>query len=42
VDGLTLANGFTVTPPVWVTYSYDSQARLATTSYVLASGAGTL
>jgi YD repeat-containing protein len=39
VDGLTLANAFTVTQPVSVSYTYDSQGRLATTAYIQASGA---
>jgi YD repeat-containing protein len=41
VDGLTLANAFTVTQPVSVSYTYDSQGRLSTATYVLASGAVT-
>jgi hypothetical protein len=41
VDGLTLASAFTVTPPLSVTYSYDSQRRLATASYILATGGTT-
>lgn len=41
VDGLTLANAFTVTPPLSVQYTYDSQGRIATASYLLASGATT-
>jgi len=41
VDGLTLANAFTVTLPVSVSYTYDSQGRIATASYLLASGATT-
>jgi hypothetical protein len=38
VDNLTLANAFTVTQPLSVSYTYDSQGRLSTTTYVLASG----
>jgi hypothetical protein len=38
VDGLTLANAFTVTQPVSVSYTYDSQDRLSTATYILASG----
>jgi hypothetical protein len=38
VDSLTLANAFTVTQPVSVSYTYDSQGRLSTATYVLASG----
>jgi hypothetical protein len=38
VDSLTLANAFTVTVPVSVSYTYDSQGRLSTATYVLASG----
>jgi len=38
VDSFSLANAFTVTPPVSVSYTYDSQGRLATATYVQASG----
>jgi len=38
VDSFTLANAFTVTPPVSVSYSYDSQGRVASATYVAASG----
>jgi hypothetical protein len=41
VDSLTLANAFTVTQPVSVSYTYDSQGRLSTGTYVLAGGAVT-
>jgi hypothetical protein len=41
VDSLSLANAFTVTPPVSVTYSYDSQGRLSIATYVAANGAAT-
>lgn len=39
VDGLTLANAFTVTVPVSVNYTYDSQNRIATATYTLPTGA---
>ncbi|HUB78368.1 MAG TPA: hypothetical protein VMB03_06205 [Bryobacteraceae bacterium] len=39
VDSFTLPNAFTVTAPVSVSYTYDSQGRLATATYV--SGTGT-
>jgi len=42
VDGLTLANAFTVTTPVSVFYTYDSQGRLATATYTAPSGAVTV
>jgi len=42
VDGLSLANAFTVSPPVSVSYTYDSQGRLSTAAYVLASGGTTI
>jgi hypothetical protein len=38
VDSYTLATAFTVVPPVSVSYTYDSQGRVATASYILASG----
>jgi YD repeat-containing protein len=38
VDGLTLANAFLVTVPISVSYTYDSQNRIATATYTLASG----
>ncbi|HUB80499.1 MAG TPA: RHS repeat domain-containing protein [Bryobacteraceae bacterium] len=42
VDSLTLADAFTVTPPVSVSYTYDSQGRVATATYVNASGSLTI
>ena len=42
VDAFTLPNAFTVTPPVSVTYAYDSQGRVVTATYTLASGATTV
>jgi hypothetical protein len=39
VDGLTLSNAFTVTLPSTVTYTYDSQGRLATATYTSGTGA---
>jgi YD repeat-containing protein len=41
VDGLTLANAFTVTVPVSVSYTYDSQNRISTATYTSPSGATT-
>jgi hypothetical protein len=38
VDGVTLANAFTVAQPVSVSYTYDSQDRLSTATYILAGG----
>ena len=42
VDSLSLANAFTVTLPVSVSYTYDSQGRLATATYVSGTGATTV
>ena len=39
VDGFTLLNAFTVTPPISVTYGYDTQGRLITATYRAANGA---
>lgn len=38
VDGFTLPNAFSVTPPISVSYSYDSQGRLVTATYRAANG----
>jgi hypothetical protein len=37
----SLANAFTVTQPLSVSYTYDSQGRIATASYILATGGTT-
>ena len=41
VDSLTLPAAFTVTQPVSVSYTYDSQGRLATTTYISGTGTST-
>jgi YD repeat-containing protein len=42
VDGLTLPKAFTVTVPGTVAYTYDSQGRLATTTYTSPAGSVTV
>jgi hypothetical protein len=42
VDTFSLSNAFTVTIPVSVSYTYDSQGRLSTATYISATGASTL
>jgi len=42
VDALSLANAFTVNMPVSVSYTYDSQGRLATATYISGTGASTV
>jgi len=42
VDGLTLPGAFTVTLPVSVSYTYDSQGRLATATYSSPTGSTTV
>ena len=41
VDGSTLANAFTITAPLSVSYTYDSQNRISTATYTLPSGGTT-
>lgn len=42
VDSLTLPAAFTVTQPVSVSYTYDSQGRLATATYISGTGTSTV
>jgi hypothetical protein len=42
VDSLTLANAFTVTVPSTVSFTYDSQGRLSTATYISGTGASTV